>query len=137
MRFRGNLYSEQDDADINMTPMLDIVFILLIFFIVSTSFVREAGVDIQRPAAQSGEAQETVAVLVAITQKGEVWVDNRVVDLRMLGATLERLKGEQPALSAVVQADERSTTGLLIKVVDQLRLAGVDYTVATQSESAR
>ena len=137
MRFRGNLYSEQDDADINMTPMLDIVFILLIFFIVSTSFVREAGVDIQRPAAQSGEAQETVAVLVAITQKGEVWVDNRVVDLRMLGATLERLKGEQPALSAVVQADERSTTGLLIKVVDQFRLAGVDYTVATQSESAR
>ncbi|MGB0664619.1 MAG: ExbD/TolR family protein [Pontibacterium sp.] len=137
MRFRGNLYSEQDDADINMTPMLDIVFILLIFFIVSTSFVREAGVDIQRPAAQSGEAQETVAVLVAITQKGEVWVDNRVVDLRMLGATLERLKGEQPALSAVVQADERSTTGLLIKVVDQLRIAGVEYTVATQSESAR
>ncbi|MGB0733741.1 MAG: ExbD/TolR family protein [Pontibacterium sp.] len=131
MRTRAFISQPQDDAEINMTPMLDIVFIMLIFFIVSTSFVRESGVDVNRPMAESSTEKASAAVLVAITADDDVWLDQKSVDVRMLRPAIERLKGEQADLSVVIQADESSSTGQLIKVVDQLRLAKVVYTVAT------
>lgn len=126
---------QQDDAEINMTPMLDVVFIMLIFFIVSTSFVREAGIDVNRPSAESSESQSKTAVLVAISSENEIWVDRKPVDVRMVRPAIERLKSEQSEINVVIQADERATTGQLVKVIDQLRLAKVQYTVATQAGS--
>lgn len=133
MRTRNLLSSQQEDADINMTPMLDIVFIMLIFFIVSTSFIREAGIDVNRPNAQTSESQAKSAVMLAISANNEIWLDRQQVDIRMVRPALERLKAEQADISVVVQADEDSTTGQLVKVLDQLRLARVEYAVATRT----
>ncbi len=133
MRQRVLLSQQQDDAEINMTPMLDVVFIMLIFFIVSTSFVREAGIDVNRPSAESSESQSKTAVLVAISSDNEIWVDRKAVDVRMVRPAIERLKSEQSEINVVIQADEMATTGQLVKVIDQLRLAKVQYTVSTQA----
>jgi len=133
VRTRNLLSSQQEDADINMTPMLDIVFIMLIFFIVSTSFIREAGIDVNRPNAQTSESQAKSAVMLAISANNEIWLDRQQVDIRMVRPALERLKAEQADISVVVQADEDSTTGQLVKVLDQLRLARVEYAVATRT----
>lgn len=125
MRSRLNLDVLQDEADIDMTPMLDVVFIMLIFFIVSTTFVRESGVDIKRPAAATAEAKESNGVMLAITADGQIWLDRKPLDLRMIRPTLERLKVEQPDLGVMIQADEQARTGLLVKVMDQLKLSGI------------
>jgi biopolymer transport protein ExbD len=132
MRHRLLISPQHDDAEINMTPMLDVVFIMLIFFIVSTSFVREAGIEVNRPSAESSESQSKTAVLVAISADSEIWLDRKALDIRMLRPALERMKSEQPDISVVIQADEKTMTGQLVSVIDQLRLANVSYTVATQ-----
>ncbi len=133
MRQRLNLSQQQDDAEINMTPMLDVVFIMLIFFIVSTSFVRESGIDVNRPSAQSSDSQSKTAVLVAISDSDQIWLDRKPIDMRMVRPAIERIRSEQSEINVVVQADEASSTGQLIKVIDQLRLAKVQYTVATKA----
>lgn len=133
MRQRILLSQQQEDAEINMTPMLDVVFIMLIFFIVSTSFVREAGIDVNRPSAETSESKTKTAVMVAISADNEIWVDRKPVDVRMVRPAIERLKSEQSEINVVIQADELATTGQLVKVIDQLRMAKVQYTVATQA----
>jgi biopolymer transport protein ExbD len=110
MRQRLNLDMMENDAEIDMTPMLDIVFIMLIFFIVSTSFVREAGVEIERPVSDTSEVQESQGVMLAITAEDEVWLDRQPVDIRMIRPTLERLKVEQPDLGVMIQADKDAKT---------------------------
>ncbi len=130
---RIQLTQTQDDAAIDMTPMLDVVFIMLIFFIVSTSFVREAGIEVNRPSAQTSTGQTKSAVMIAISAEGQIWLDRKATDVRMVRPVLERLRAEQPGLSVVVQADTKSTTGDLVQLIDQLRLAGVQYTVATKT----
>jgi biopolymer transport protein ExbD len=134
MRQRVLLGSQQDDAEVNMTPMLDIVFIMLIFFIVSTSFVRESGIDVDRPVAKTSETQTKTAVMIALSAEEEIWLDRKSIDIRMVRPSLERMKVEQAEISAVVQADKDSSTGELVKLLDQLRLAGVPYTVSTKSK---
>lgn len=131
MRQRFNLFQQQDDAEINMTPMLDVVFIMLIFFIVSTSFVRESGIDVNRPTADSSDAQNKAAVLIAISSDDDIWLDRKPLDIRMVRPAIERLRSEQSEVNVVIQADEQSSTGQLVSVIDQLRLAKVQYTVAT------
>lgn len=115
---------QDEEAQIDMTPMLDIVFIMLIFFIVSTAFVRESGVEIHRPEAQSA-TPEKPGVMIAVTDSGEIWLDRKVTDLRMIRPTLERMKVADPELGVLIQADEASNTGVLIKVLDQVRLSGI------------
>lgn len=114
-----------NETEIDMTPMLDIVFIMLIFFIVTTSFVKEAGVDVKRPDASTAQRQEASSIYVAVTADGEVWVDRQQVDLRALRSRVERLRLENPEAAAVVQADVDARHGLVVKVMDQLRLGGV------------
>ena len=129
------LYGDQhEEAEVNMTPMLDVVFIMLIFFIVSSSFVRESGIEVNRPAAQSSEAQDGTAVMIALSAEELIWLDRKPVDLRMVRPAIERLKHQQADLRVVVQADEKSSTGQLVKLLDQLRLAGVPYNVSTKVE---
>ena len=121
----------EDDIDLNITPMLDIVFIILIFFVVATSFVKESGVDVSRPGAHSSERKERGNIMVAITADNTVWIDKREVDIRAVRASIERLHAENPEGAVVIQADENSRTGLLVQVIDQARLAGVsDVSIA-------
>lgn len=119
-------YTEQEEeATIDLTPLMDIVFIMLIFFIVTTSFIKEAGVDINRPSANTAERKERGNILVAITSNDEIWIDKRRVDIRAVRANIERLKAENPEGSVVIQADKESKNGLLVQVMDQARMAGV------------
>jgi biopolymer transport protein ExbD len=135
MRQRVMFGEQQDDAQIDMTPMLDVVFIMLIFFIVSTSFVREAGIEVNRPSANSSDSQSKTAVMVALSATEEIWLDRKLIDIRMVRPAIERLKIEQSEISVVVLADEKSSTGQLVKLLDQLRLANVQYIVSTRPES--
>ena len=128
--------NEEDDIEINMTPMLDVVFILLIFFIVTTSFVREAGVSIDRPEAQSAASLSQQAIVVAITNNNQIWIDRRQVDLRSVRRNIERLLAQSPESSVIIQSDQAAQTGVLIKVLDQSKLAGASQiAVATQQSS--
>lgn len=136
MRQRLNLDMMENDAEIDMTPMLDIVFIMLIFFIVSTSFVREAGVEIERPVADTAEVQESQGVMLAITAQDEVWLDRQPVDIRMIRPTLEQLKVEQPDLGVMIQADKDAKTGLLVQVMDQVKLSGIEQVAVATREGA-
>ena len=113
------------ESEVNLTPMLDVVFIMLIFFIVTASFVKEAGIDISRPSAATAERKERGNILVAITENNQIWIDRRQVDPRALRANIERMHAENPQGSVVIQADEKSENGLLVKVMDAARLAGV------------
>ena len=110
---------------IDMTPMLDIVFIMLIFFIVTATFVKESGIDVTRPDAETASRQSRVAILIAIRDNNEVWINRRQVDLAAVRANVERLHAENPQGGAVIQADRNAYTGTLVEVMDQLRLAGV------------
>ena len=112
-----------EDSALDLTPMMDIVFIMLIFFIVTTSFVKETGVDINRPNAETAERDEKGNILVAITQNNEIWIDKRRIDLKAVRANIERLKIEYPEGSVIIQADKESRSGLLVETMDQIRLA--------------
>ena len=116
---------EQEESEVNLTPMLDVVFIMLIFFIVTASFVKEAGIDVSRPAAATAERKERGNIMVAITANDQIWMDRRQVDRRALRANIERLHAENPQGSVVIQADKNSKSGLLVEVMDAARLAGV------------
>jgi len=135
MAFRYSRASDEDEGSVDMTPMLDIVFIMLIFFIVTASFVKESGMDVNRPPAATAELKERGNILVAITAGDDIWVDKRQVDPRALRANIERLHAENPQGTVVIQADEASTNGLLVKVMDAARLAGVtDVAIAATPE---
>ena len=115
-----------DESEVNLTPMLDVVFIMLIFFIVTTSFVKESGLDVSRPEAATAERLERGNILVAIAPNDQVWIDRRQVDVRAIRAHIERMHAENPQGSVVIQADENARTGLLVQVMDAARLAGVE-----------
>ena len=121
-------------AEINMTPLVDMVFILLIFFIVTASFVKETG-DVSRPSAKTAVKKELANILISITSNGEVWMDKRQVDRRAVRANVERMHAENPEGSVIILADKDAKTGLLIEVMDQARLAGVaNVSIAAQRD---
>ena len=116
---------EQEESEIDITPMLDVVFIMLIFFIVTASFAKEAGIDINRPNAATAEVKQKGNILIAISDTGQIWIDKRHVDVRAVRANIERLHAENPQGSVVIQADTDSKNGLLVAVMDAARQAGV------------
>ena len=132
---RRHTDTDTDGNDIDITPMLDIVFIMLIFFIVTTSFVKESGVTVNRPSAQTAEEKKGSNILVAIRANGEIWIDRRAVDVRAVRPNIERMKAENPEGAVIIQADEFSPTGLLVKVMDQVRLAGISN-ISISAEAA-
>ena len=105
--------------------MLDVVFIMLIFFIVTTSFVKEAGIQVNRPSASTSEQKAKANIIVAIRNNDEIWIDKRIVDLRAVRANIEKLKSLNSQNSIVIQSDKEAKTDTLIKVMDQIRLAGI------------
>ncbi|MCC5879318.1 MAG: biopolymer transporter ExbD [Idiomarina sp.] len=116
---------EDEEATADMTPMLDIVFIMLIFFIVTTSFVKEAGIDVNRPEASQASDKPSANIFIAIRENGEVWMDRRMVDVERVTANLERLLAEQPTDMVVIQADEGARHGVVVQVMDQIKAAGI------------
>ena len=122
---RRRRQQDVEESEVNLTPMLDVVFIMLIFFIVTASFVKEAGIDVSRPPAATAERKERGNILVAITKDNQIWIDRRQVSPQALRANIERLHAENPQGSVVIQADEKSENGLLVRVMDAARLAGV------------
>ncbi|MEE9354905.1 MAG: biopolymer transporter ExbD [Methylococcaceae bacterium] len=136
MRRRLNRSQNDDNQDIDMTPMLDIVFIMLIFFIVTTSFVKESGIDVNRPNAETAERKEQGNIIVSIKADGEVWIDRRMVDIRAVRANVARLHAENPLGSVIIAADQDTRTQDLVKVMDQVRMAGItNASIATEGES--
>ncbi|MEL7448892.1 MAG: biopolymer transporter ExbD [Pseudomonadota bacterium] len=126
MATRDHVRAESGPAAMNITPLIDMVFILLIFFAVNASFIKEAGVNIERPSARTAQTQEQANIMIAVTENGEVWIDRQRVDPRSVRGHVERLHAENPEGSVVILADDDSQTGLVIEVLDQSRLAGVD-----------
>ena len=126
---------DEEEAAIDMTPMLDVVFIMLIFFIVTASFVKEAGIDVNRPEAATAVKKDRANILIAISDKGKIWINKRRIDVRAVQANIERLRAENPQGSVVIQADKKATTETLIKVMDASRAAGVyDVSIAAQEQ---
>ncbi len=125
---------EEEEQEINITPMLDVVFIMLIFFIVTASFVKEAGIDVNKPEGLTAQAKEKANILIAIDADGAIWIDRRQVDPRAVRANIERLHSENPQGTVVIQADQDARTGVLVQVMDAARLAGV-YDVAIAAEA--
>jgi biopolymer transport protein ExbD len=116
---------EEEESDINLTPMLDVVFIMLIFFIVTASFIKEAGIDVNRPDAFTAERQEDAAILIAISEANEIWIDRKPVEPRAVRDAIERLHLENPKGSIVIQADEESNHETLVVVLDAAKAVGV------------
>jgi biopolymer transport protein ExbD len=123
---------ESEDTGIDLAPMLDFVMNLLIFFIITTSFVKEAGITVTRPQALTAENQESGNILIAIRPNGDIWMDKRQVNLSEVRGLIERLHIERPDDTVVLIADRESQTGQLTKVMDQVKLGGVkDVSIAT------
>jgi biopolymer transport protein ExbD len=123
---RDKMFSgEEEENEINLTPMLDVVFIMLIFFIVTASFIKEAGIDVDRPDAPTAESQDDAAILIAISAADEIWIDRRQTEPNAVRGMIERLHAENPKGSIVIQADEESTNETLIVVMEAAKQAGV------------
>lgn len=124
-----------DENIIDMTPMLDIVFIMLIFFIVTTSFVVESGVDVNRPKASTAKIKKKNSIMVAITENGDIYIDKRVVDIRSIRAHIERLKVQMPESGVVIVSDKNAKTKYLVYAMDQIKLAGIsNIAIAAKKE---
>ena len=133
---RKNLfqYVEEEEAEINLTPMLDVVFIMLIFFIVTASFVKESGLDVNRPDAPTAVKKENANILVAIGASNEIWINRRRIDPRAVRANIERMHAENPEGAVIIQADKKAFTETLVLVMDSARQAGV-FNVSIAAET--
>ena len=124
---------QEEEAEINMTPMLDVVFIMLIFFIVTANFIKEPGLEVNRPDAETSNIQENAAILIAIGATNDIWIDGRRIDVRQVKANITKLLADNPQGTVVIQADEKATADSIIAVMDQSRDAGV-YQISLASE---
>lgn len=125
---------QREEAHVDLTSMLDIVFIMLIFFIVTSSFVRESGVEVNRPEASHATSQKEAGIFIAVTASNEIYIDKRLVDVERVEATLEHLLLDKPDASLVIQADELAYNGTVVKVMDAAKGAGIgSIALATES----
>ena len=120
---------EEEESSVDITPMLDVVFIMLIFFIVTATFIKEAGIDVDKPSAATAIVQEKASILIAIDANNNVWINRRQVDLRSVRSIVERLHAENPKGTLVIQADKESKNDTLVQVMDASRRAGI-YDIA-------
>ena len=118
-------FNRDEESDINLAPMLDVVFIMLIFFIVTATFIKQAGIEVLRPIAGSAEEKPTVSVLVAVSDAGDIWIDNRRVDPTAVRAHIERIHAENPKGGLVVQADRGAKMEKVLAVLEAARAANI------------
>jgi biopolymer transport protein ExbD len=119
------VHAESEETGIDLAPMLDFVLNLLIFFIITTSFIKEAGITVNRAEAVTAEHKDNGNILIAIRPNGEIWMDKRPVDIRDVRPTIERLHTERPDDTVVIIADRDAETGVLTQVMDQVKLGGI------------
>ena len=126
---------EEEENEINLTPMLDVVFIMLIFFIVTATFIKEAGIQVERPDTVTADSQDDASILIAISPNDDIWIDRQKRDPRAVRSLLERLHAENPKGSIVIQADEESTHATLVVVMEAAKAAGVtNVAIATDND---
>ncbi len=116
---------QSEVVELNMAPLIDMIFILLIFFLVTTSFVKESGVEVERPIAATTVSKQTTNLILAVTQEGLVYSEKRPIDIRSVRSYMERFIAESPQGSVVIAADKASMTGIVIQVLDACRAAGI------------
>jgi biopolymer transport protein ExbD len=132
MMSRRHSEGESDETGIDLAPMLDFVLNLLIFFIITTSFIKEAGITVNRELAMTGESQDKGNILIAIRPNGDIWMDKRRIDIREVRPLIERLHVERADDTVVIIADRESQTEVLTKVMDAVKAGGVgDVSIAT------
>ena len=132
-----NRHTNDDNvaSNVNLTPLIDMVFILLIFFLVTASFTKESGIEVDRPSAQTAVRQEQGSLIIGVNESGEVWIEGKQVKLRAIRAHVERLTAQNPEGTVIIMADKKSNTGTAIDVLDQVRLAGVsNVSIAAKKE---
>lgn len=125
----------EEEDEINLTPMLDVVFIMLIFFIVTATFIKEAGIQVDRPDTITAESQEDAAILIAISANDEIWIDRQERDPRAVRGIIERLHAENPKGSIVIQADKESTNEMLVIIMEAAKGAGVKNVAIASDDS--
>ena len=133
---RRHAKATEEETEINITPMLDIVFIMLIFFIVTTSFIKETGIEVDRPEAATAVAKDRGNILIAVAGNGQIWMQKRVVDLGQVRQMVEAALAENPESSVIIIADEKADTGIVIDLMDQVRLGGVANIALAAEEGA-
>lgn len=125
MRKKHGIAVEEEENEINLTPMLDVVFIMLIFFIVTATFIKEAGIQVERPDTVTADQQDDASILIAISASDEIWIDRKKRDPRAVRSVIAQLHAENPKGSIVIQADEESTHETLVIVMEAAKGAGV------------
>ncbi|MDY0361054.1 MAG: biopolymer transporter ExbD [Desulforegulaceae bacterium] len=123
---RGSLRSRSSNAEINISPLIDLVFLLLIFFMVTTSFVKETGVEVNRPTAATAEVSENAGIMIAVSKNGEIFFDRKKTDIRSIRSLVARSLAENPKAQVIIIADTESHTGKVIKIMDECKLSGAD-----------
>ncbi len=124
---------QEDEKVADLTPMLDVVFIMLIFFIVTATFIKESGIEINRPDTETAEMKKTVSLLVAVGADNSIWIDKKKVDIRNVRPLMERLHAENPKGGLVIQADSESQVEKVLAIMDAARAIGITQ-VAIASE---
>jgi biopolymer transport protein ExbD len=127
---------ESEDHGIDLAPMLDFMVNLLIFFIITTSFVKEAGITVNKEDALTAEARDNGNIMIAVTESGELWMDRQQVDFRRMRALIERLAVERPDDSVVILADKASKAGMVARVMDEVKLGGIDEVYIAADDAA-
>jgi len=122
---RSHAEAEYEPVYINVVPLIDVMFFLVLFFVSTTSFVRESGIEINRPTAQTAMIPGKDSMIVSIDRSGRIWIENQQVDIRVVRGHVERMHAENPTGTVIVLADRSSQTGIVVEVMDQVRLAGV------------
>jgi len=133
---RNTLRGGGSEVNINMGPLVDMVFLLLIFFVVTTSFVKETGIDVQRSTAATAEMKERGNIMIGISADGQIYMEDKRIDVRSVRALIERALAEDPESGVVIVADKDSNTGTVVRAMDQCRLAGaVNVSLAAKRET--
>lgn len=133
-KHHGALGGEEESEEINLTPMLDVVFIMLIFFIVTATFIKESGIQVERPDTVTADPQD-VAILIAISEANEIWIDRQVREPRSVKGIIKRLHDETPKGGIVIQADNESSNEMLVIVMEAAKAAGVtNVAIATDND---
>ena len=132
-----HIHSKRETAaeSVNLTPLIDMVFILLIFFLVTASFTKESGIDVDRPTAQTAVREEQGSMIIGVSKEGEIWIDNQEVEIKAVRAHVEHLHAQNPEGTVIILADRSAMTGTTVEVLDQVRLAGVtNVSIAAANE---
>ena len=131
----GTRRARKKGVILNIAPLIDMMFILLIFFLVTTSFVKETGVDVNRPVAETAVNKKGQVILIGVTRDGRIYMNRREIDIRSVKTNVERELAENPSSSVIIVADRDSRTGLVIKVMDECKLAGAkNVAIAAKNE---